>query len=72
MEPLILQSEECQLGAAAVYRLAHRGRWVEGGRESDAVVEKEKKVREKVREGVKRRNQEVTRERERLRGTKSE
>lgn len=25
MEPLILQSDECQLGAAAVYRLAPRG-----------------------------------------------
>lgn len=25
MEPLILQSNECQLGAAAVYRLAPRG-----------------------------------------------
>lgn len=25
MEPLILQSDECQLGAAAVYRLAPKG-----------------------------------------------
>lgn len=45
MEPLILRSEECQLGAAAMYRLAHRGRRKEGGRESDEVVEEEKKER---------------------------
>lgn len=51
MEPLILQSEECQLGAAAVYRLAHGGRRAEGGRESDEAVEEEKKEREKVTVG---------------------
>ena len=27
MEALILQSEDCQLGAAAAHRLAHRGWW---------------------------------------------
>lgn len=48
MEPLILQSEECQLGAAAVYRLAHRGRRIEGGRESDEVDKEEMKEQAKV------------------------
>lgn len=56
MEPLILQSEECQLGAAAVDRLAHRGRRIAAGGESDELVEEEKEEREKVIEGGKKRN----------------
>lgn len=44
MEPLILKSEECQLGAAVAYRLPHRGRRVGGGRESEDAEEKEEKV----------------------------
>ncbi len=49
MEPLILQSEECQLWAAAVYRPAHRGQRVDLGRESDEGVEEEKKERETLK-----------------------
>lgn len=54
MEPLILQSEKCQLGAAALYRLAHRGATGRRReRESDEVVEEEKNEREKVTDRVK-------------------
>lgn len=46
MEPLILQSEDCQLGAAAVYRLAHKGR-ARRERWNERICQKRRRKRER-------------------------